>query len=164
METSGILLPQCLEGVPRKHSAGSSWQTSKDCTHPISRCRRSSLRDRLGEIWTRLVKLVISHLCGKGRNLWVFSCAKDGNIEEWHQDKYYKNSSDSCIPIGHAKFRFMKKFSGGYFFSGRFFGIQSNDKRKCKFRGNCFVVNKLSCNIIITWVGRNQIIVAKAAY
>ena len=60
----------------------------------------------------------------------MLSRAEDGNTEEWRQDEYDKNSADSCIPIGDAGFRFIKKFAGGSFFSGRVVGIQSNDKRK----------------------------------
>ena len=58
---------------------------------------------------------------------------EDGDTEEWRQDEYDKNSKNACIPIGDIKFRFIKKFSGGSFFSGQVVGIQSNDKRKCKF-------------------------------
>ena len=87
---------------------------------------------------------------------------EDGNTEELRQDEYDDNAADSCITIGDDEFSFIKKFSGGYFFSVRVVGIQSNDKRKCKFRGNCFVVTRLSCNITITWVGRNQRIVANS--
>ena len=58
---------------------------------------------------------------------------EDGDTEEWHKKEYDKNADDACIPIGNIGFRFIKKFSGGYFFSGQVVGIQSNDKRKCKF-------------------------------
>ena len=108
------------------------------------------------------MKLMMSHPCGKNRDLREFSCAEDGNTEEWRQDGYDKNSADSCILIGEARFRFIKIFwwilSGG-----QVVGIQSNDKHKCNYRGNCFVVTILSNNIKITWVGGKQIIVAKAA-
>ena len=43
---------------------------------------------------------------------------KDGNTEEWRQDKYYNNTADACIPTGNSGFRFIKKFSGRSFFSG----------------------------------------------
>ena len=58
---------------------------------------------------------------------------EDGDTEEWRQEKYDNNSADECISTGYLGFSFIKKFSGRYFFSGRVFGIQSNDKRKCKF-------------------------------
>ena len=38
-----------------------------------------------------------------------------------------------AYPFGNIRFRFINKFSGGSFFSGRFVGIQANDKRKCRF-------------------------------
>ena len=82
--------------------------------------------------------------------------AEDGNTEEWHQNKYDKNASDSCKPIGDSVFRFIKKCAGGSFFVGHIVDIQSNNKRKCKLRGNCFVVTILSRNIPIPWVGRNK--------
>ena len=88
--------------------------------------------------------------------------AKYGNTEEWRQDKYYNNAANSCIPIGDSIFKFIKKFSGGLFFSGRVDGIQSNDKRKCNFRVKCFVVDIFSRNITITWVGIKKRIVAKS--
>ena len=43
---------------------------------------------------------------------------KDGDTKEWRQDEYDKNTANACIPIGDAGFRFIKKFSGGSFFSG----------------------------------------------
>ena len=55
------------------------------------------------------------------------------DTEEWRQDEYDNNAADECIPVGNIRFRFIKKFSGGSFFSGRVFAIQSNDKRKCNF-------------------------------
>ena len=67
-----------------------------------------------------------------------------------------------ACPLERPGFRFIKKFSGRSFLSGRVVGIQSNDKRKCKFREKCFVVTRLSRNMTTTWVGRKQIIVAKA--
>ena len=123
---------------PGNIRAGSAWQTSKGCTHPKYRWRRASLRDRLGEIWTRLVKLMISHPYGKRRYWWAFLRAEDGNTEEWLQGEYDKNAADSCIPIRYSGFRFIKNFADGSFFSSWVVGIQSNDKRKCKFRGKCF--------------------------
>ena len=56
-----------------------------------------------------------------------------GDTEEWRQDKCDNNAADACIPIGDVRFRFTKKFADGSFFSGLVFGIQSNDKHKCKF-------------------------------
>ena len=55
---------------------------------------------------------------------------EDGNNEEWHKDEYDNNAANACIPIGNIGFRFMKKLSRGFFFSGRAVGIQSNDKCK----------------------------------
>ena len=89
--------------------------------------------------------------------------AKDVNTEEFRQDKYVKNDANSCMPIGDSGFRFIKKFDGGSFFSGRVVLIKSNDKRKYKFRGNFFVVTILSRNITITWMERKQRMVTKSA-
>ena len=58
---------------------------------------------------------------------------EDVNTEEWSQYEYDKNAIDECIPIGNIRYRFIKNFSGGSFFSGWVVGIQSNNKRKCKF-------------------------------
>ena len=54
----------------------------------------------------------------------------DDNTEEWRQEKYDKNAAYAHIPISDVGLRFIKKFAGGYFFSGRVVGIQSNDKHK----------------------------------
>ena len=60
---------------------------------------------------------------GKGNLPWL--C---GNVE-----RVITINDDTCIPIGDIRFSFIKKFYGGSFFSGQVVGIQSNDKRKCKF-------------------------------
>ena len=54
----------------------------------------------------------------------------------WRQYKHYKNAADACIPISNIEFRFIRKISSRYFFSGRVVGIKSNDKRKYKFDEN----------------------------
>ena len=109
------------------------------------------------------MKLTVSHPCGKRIDWREFSHAKDGNTEEWRQEEYDKNAANSYIPIGDAVFSFLKKFDGGSFLIGLVVGIQLNDKRKYKLREYFFVVTILSRNIKITWVGRKQRIVAKAA-
>ena len=62
--------------------------------------------------------------------------SEDNNTEEWLQDKYNNNAAYACIPIVNVGFRFIKKFAGWSFFSGRVFGSQSNYMCKCKFDEN----------------------------
>ena len=75
----------------------------------------------------------------------------DGNIydilfeyvhtEEWCQDKYDNNATNTYTRIGDIILRFINNFAGGSFFSGQVAGIQSNEKRKCKFDEDVYIHN-----------------------